>query len=1195
MSGARSHREEYTITGYILPKQNDAESEEEDTDTEEKVDEPDFLDMDEIDSLSSGGQVIKTSPPMHTEVKFMNLVTDSTCQVGGRFVLSEPWWEVTCRVRKGRQGKLVLMGYPSYSLRSCVGKDILSLFLKACGVRPELVTQFTGWLSPERAVNLTDVLEVLSEFEKADLDHTSVAQQIKSLFLYSEAGINVRTAGLYPQVMTYLPTLLPRHFTHLLQKAAQSEGKPPTGGTQVPLATKDPQPAAPEQKVDILGKLEEIIKTDVWKLGFKHIVNRETRLIRCEASLEAFEACGLLERIPQRQHRALQMYKKLKDHAYKGNTYMDLDYLCKDTYEVEAWETLHFLREQHVVVVLPGKCIALRDLHHYEMGIARSLGHLLTVEPWRIRLDVKAVLRSAFQRRASGGAGAEMGLESTLGGVDTEPQHTEADRNSGLGSTCMEQDPVPVAGVVKQEQDPTPVAGEIKQEQDPIPVAGEIKQEQDPIPVAGEIKQEQDPILVAGEIKQEQDPIPVAGEIKQEQDPTPVASEMDQDPSHDAGEMDQLDPDQVRAAEMICNNPVTVISGKGGCGKTTVVSLVFKAAMQEQQSLEAQEVLDACRDFMNDSGGSQGWDVPVGQPQTTNEKPPLSEERIEFLLTAPTGRAASLLKKRTGFKAFTLHQVIWSFMNIKRDENGLPIDWKFSSVRVLVVDEGSMLCVQLLHSILEMLTKYARLQKFILLGDVRQLPSIQPGNTLHDLFYSFKRDGWSIEMRTNHRAESELIVRNAGLIAAMGGKKFTSLDYDATVEMISSPTAQTPDKSFIHVILPSEEMEYYLQNAIMMLLSSAPGLDDDRTSQFVAYKRNECQLVNELCCQHYSQHTTRDHRKRFLFQLGDKICCTRNGYVTDRAKERELEKACRDDDSSVNEKKNEVKERLCNGEIFFITADVTEVANDRTRRRYLTLDDHDGREVTVCFRELQRECRPQHAWARTIHTFQGSEAETVVYVLGNGCGQSWRHVYTAVTRGKKRVYVVSTEAGMKTAVEMKTKTKRQTKLEALVKQEFSKNRGVEGVEPPNTPHTPHKRAPTSSPMKSSPRTPMTPTRSLKGYPSPLKGHPSARSQRISLWKAGMGSHSCAEDHGNGMDTTANSGVPSEVNPPEMVLKAEEPAGSLGCSRPATGTTSYNGTPSKQPRLDPVDSPLGSSQLERLSLDSHGHVKKQLFQ
>ncbi len=37
-------------------------------------------------------------------------------------------------------------------------------------------------------------------------------------------------------------------------------------------------------------------------------------------------------------------------------------------------------------------------------------------------------------------------------------------------------------------------------------------------------------------------------------------------------------------------------------------------------------------------------------------------------------------------------------------------------VRVLVVDEGSLVSVQILHSILSMLTKHAELQKFILLG-----------------------------------------------------------------------------------------------------------------------------------------------------------------------------------------------------------------------------------------------------------------------------------------------------------------------------------------------------------------------------------------------------------------------------------------------------------------------------------------------
>ncbi len=55
-------------------------------------------------------------------------------------------------------------------------------------------------------------------------------------------------------------------------------------------------------------------------------------------------------------------------------------------------------------------------------------------------------------------------------------------------------------------------------------------------------------------------------------------------------------------------------------------------------------------------------------------------------------------------------------MNRKKEENGNPEEWKFSKVRVLVVDEGSLVSVQILHSIFSMLTKHAELQKFIFLG-----------------------------------------------------------------------------------------------------------------------------------------------------------------------------------------------------------------------------------------------------------------------------------------------------------------------------------------------------------------------------------------------------------------------------------------------------------------------------------------------
>lgn len=50
---------------------------------------------------------------------------------------------------------------------------------------------------------------------------------------------------------------------------------------------------------------------------------------------------------------------------------------------------------------------------------------------------------------------------------------------------------------------------------------------------------------------------------------------------------------------------------------------------------------------------------------------------------------------------------------------------------------------------------------FPLIGDIRQLPSIEPGNLLKDLFETLKSRNCAIELKTNHRTESELIVNNA--------------------------------------------------------------------------------------------------------------------------------------------------------------------------------------------------------------------------------------------------------------------------------------------------------------------------------------------------------------------------------------------------------------------------------------------------
>ncbi|XP_030624448.1 DNA helicase B [Chanos chanos] len=993
-----------TLVGYILPERNDRqkkEAEDSEIEDEEEENQPEFLDMKEMSTVMSGGLMFQSSISPRNEVNFLR-ENGETHRVEGRFALCDPWWKITCRARIYKH-KLVLRSYPRYELRHNLGGDgrsLVSLFLKACGVAPDFVTQFMEWLPVERHIDLTDLLDTLDEFEAAREEHAAVAVQLKSLISASVAGIHVQVASLYPNVMTYLPTLLPGQFQRII-------GRESSGLSEATVTAQ--APAQRQEDPELLYKLEELIKTDVWKLGFNHIMLKEFRMIRTEAKLNAFEDCGLFQKIPDLQRNALLIYKNLKEYCGgTGSTYIELEGLVKrgKLEEPDVWNAVDFLRKQGVIV-LEKRRIALRNLDTYERGIASCLRTLLEGEPWNICLDVREVLRSAQEQRMMAKACKET--------TDIKDDSSQNDLGPPLHSgTQFDQDHNPV----------------------------------------------------------------------------------------------ELDPDQVCAAKMMCANPLTVISGKGGCGKTTVVSVVFKAAMQ-QQSHNREEIHSAYCDDEND--------------EATKKAP------VEVLLTAPTGRAAALLTKRTSFTAYTMHQVLWNFMCAKKSADWKPDDWKFSSVRVLVVDEGSLVCVQILHSILTILTQYAQLKKFIILGDVRQLPSIEPGNTLQDLYSGLSTIHWATEMRTNHRAESELIVQNAGLISEMGMKRFHPLNFDAFVDL-NDPEGIMPtaDKSFILVTLPHHYEDYDLQRAIETLLKTAPGLKDDRTSQFVAFRRKECALINEICCKHYSGHTTKTWKNALHFQPGDKVCCTKNGYVTDKTKESKLDYTAafeqREDKGAfdvMGQDTKEQKERLCNGEIFFIKEDVTEVGVTRGKRRYLTLDDGSGREVTALFRELKRECRLQHAWARTIHTFQGSEAETIVYVLGGGRAQTWRHIYTAVTRGQKRVYVVANKDGLKEAIERKA-VPRKTRLSAYVSQLLPK---------PYLKEEDLFSQPTCN--QSFTGTPPKPTSACQARPTP-EPHmsPKTTSQaRRGLW---------TEEIGQDVRTAEASVLNSHTNPGSPVYNADDP-------------------------------------------------------
>jgi len=130
------------------------------------------------------------------------------------------------------------------------------------------------------------------------------------------------------------------------------------------------------------------------------------------------------------------------------------------------------------------------------------------------------------------------------------------------------------------------------------------------------------------------------------------------------------------------SEPVTVITGGPGVGKTTLVNAILRV---------------------------------------------LAAKGTRIKLCAPTGRAAKRLTETTGMAATTIHRLLGADPATggfqRTAESPLELD-------LLVVDEASMIDVPLMHALLRVVPDGAGL---LVVGDVDQLPSVGPGQVLADM------------------------------------------------------------------------------------------------------------------------------------------------------------------------------------------------------------------------------------------------------------------------------------------------------------------------------------------------------------------------------------------------------------------------------------------------------------------------------
>ena len=149
-----------------------------------------------------------------------------------------------------------------------------------------------------------------------------------------------------------------------------------------------------------------------------------------------------------------------------------------------------------------------------------------------------------------------------------------------------------------------------------------------------------------------------------------------------------IDEIQSNALEYALNNPVTIISGYPGTGKTTLVDKLVKNLTKVEPG--------------------------------------------SFSLLAPTGKAAYQIFLKTGHTARTIH----SFLGMQKGTNVFRINEENpSDVRTLIIDEFSMINIDLFYSLL---VGCPYLNRLILIGDKNQLPSIGAGYLLNDIIASNK-------------------------------------------------------------------------------------------------------------------------------------------------------------------------------------------------------------------------------------------------------------------------------------------------------------------------------------------------------------------------------------------------------------------------------------------------------------------------
>lgn len=358
----------------------------------------------------------------------------------------------------------------------------------------------------------------------------------------------------------------------------------------------------------------------------------------------------------------------------------------------------------------------------------------------------------------------------------------------------------------------------------------------------------------------------------------------------------------------------------------------------------------------------------------------LKANRKSIMIAAPTGRAAKRIEESSFYQASTIHRLLKinpeSGQFVHNAQNPLKTD-------AIIVDEFSMVDSSILYSLLQALADKTQL---IIIGDKDQLPSVGPGNVLRDMIQSEYFQ--TIYLNRNFRQNQDsLIVENAFRVNS--GETLLFPAYSPELDFVFLPVqneAQVLEK--VEGIVRYYQNEYPFNSTALQILMPMyrgdAGIDQ----------------INRLIQEKFNPEPFLLKKEKMAFKRLDKVMQTKNDY----------------------------DKQVFNGDLGII--------EDYDVRDKKLLVSYDGSIVEYGADELDELTL---SYAVSVHKAQGSEYDIVVLGLlpSHSRMLSRELFYTAITRARKKLILLSDEKTVARACANSQPTLRKTLLPLRLREAFS--------------------------------------------------------------------------------------------------------------------------------------------------------------